>query len=242
MKMTSADVENLRAAFSIARTAGIDAVVITGGLVRGIAPTAKMALISPANVSFDESFKIGIGRIAELEKRLMVFQGSELTIEGKTNDANDVSVLTIMAGKTKLQFRCTAEKLIKYPKGNEDPEVATLTLNRIEVQQLARAVKTLQAETLTLAIGRDMVVKFECSSPTNEAFATELATVADFKDDPQAIVHIYEGDRLATVLDAAARDSEEVRIVVGEFGSLTLTIKGHTLVALPEANQEDDDE
>jgi hypothetical protein len=31
-------------------------------------------------------------------------------------------------------------------------------------------------------------------------------------------------------------------MVLGELGSLTISIKGHTIVALPEANQEDDDE
>ena len=241
MKMTSADVEQLRAAFAVCRTAGIDAVVITDNQVRGIAPTAKMAIISPVKLSFDSTMKIGIGRIGEFEKRLAIFSG-EIDIDGKVNDSNEVSVLTMKSGRSTIQFRCTAERMIKYPKSNDDEPVCTITASKTEVAQLARAVKTLGAETLTLAIARDAGVKFECSSPTNEAFASELSKPAEFENDPQGIVHIYEGDRFATVLDAAARDADEVSIVLGELGSLTLMIKGHMLVAVAEANQEDDDE
>jgi hypothetical protein len=241
MNLTNNDVEQLRAAFQICRVAGIDAVVVTDNQIRGVTPSTKMAVISPASFSFDSTIKLGIGRIGEFEKRLNIFAGA-VEGEGKLNDANEVSVITLGAGRSKVQFRCTSERLIKYPKANDDDVVATITAKKSEVQQVSRAVKTLGAEQLTLAIGRDGAVKFECSSPTNEAFATEFDTKAEFESDPQGIVHIYEGDRFATVLDAAARDAEEVTMVLGELGSLTISIKGHTVVALPEANQENDDE
>ena len=244
MKLSVAEVDQLRSAFAIARTAGIDAVVITEGLVRGMSPTAKMALISPVNLELDQSIKIGIGRINELDKRLAIFGADTPTAELKLNDKNEVQVLELIttSRKTKVQFRCTSEKMIKYPKANEDEPVLTITAAQAEVAQIARAVKTLGAELVTLAVGRDKSVRFECSSPTNEAFATVLDAPAAFESDPQAVVHTYEGDRLATVLDAAAREAKEISLIVGEFGSVTLTIKGHVLVAMPEANQEDDDE
>lgn len=241
MKMTQTDVEQLRSAFAVCRTAGIDAVVITDNKVRGITQTAKMAIISDVKLSFDPTLKIGIGRIGELEKRLAIFT-SDVSIEGKVNDNNEVSVLTIAAGKSKVQFRCTSEKMIKYPKSNDDPAVCVITATKAEITQIARATKTLGAEALTIAIGRDSTVKFECSASTNEAFGTALDAEASFVDEPQAIVHIYEGDRFATVLDAAAREADEVSLVLGDFGSITVSIKGHTLMAMPEANQEDDDE
>jgi len=241
MNLTNNDIEQLRTAFQICRVAGIDAVVVTDNQIRGVTASTKMAVISPASFSFDPEAKIGIGRIGEFEKRLNIFAGA-VEGEAKLNDSNEASVITLGAGRSKVQFRCTSERLIKYPKSNEDEVVVTVTGKKTEIQQVARAVKTLGAEQLTLAVTRAGGVKFECSSPTNEAFATELEATAEFENDPQGIVHIYEGDRLATVLEAAARDAEEVTIVVGEFGSLTISIKGHTVVALPDANQEDDDE
>jgi len=44
------------------------------------------------------------------------------------------------------------------------------------------------------------------------------------------------------VLDAAARDVDELDLVIGAFGSITISMKGHTLIAMPEVNEEDDDE
>lgn len=244
MKMTVADVEQLRSAFAVCRTADLDSVVVTENMVRGLATNSKRALISPVNLSFDSALKIGIGRIGELEKRLAIFGTDTPTAEGKLNDSGEVAVLELISTnrKTKVQFRCTSERVIKYPKANDDEPVASFSASKDEIGQIARAVKTLGAEFLTIAIGRDSSVRFECSSPTNESFVTVLEKEAVFENGQQAIVHIYEGDRFASVLDAAAREVKDVEIVLGEFGSLTLSIKGHVLVIMPEANQEDDDE
>jgi len=241
MKLTANDIENLRSAFAVCRIAGIDAAVITEGKIRGAAPSFKMAIISDVGFSFDPEIKIGIGRISEFEKRLSIFAGN-VEGEGKTNDKNEVSMLTMKVAKSSIQFRCTSEKLIKYPKENNDLAVCTIRASKAEIAQISRAVKSLAAETLTIAVGRGGIVRFECSAPTNEAFSTELAAEALFVNDPQGIVHIYEGDRFASVLDAAARDVEEIEFSLGESGSISLPIKGHLLIAVPNADQENDDE
>ncbi len=241
MKMTIDDIEQLRSAFAVCRIAGIDAVVVTDNRIAGVASSNKMALISNLNFSFDPTLKIGIGRVAELEKRLSIFTSTP-DIEMTVNDRNEASLLTISSGKSKIQFRCTAERLVKYPKSNEDEDLCVIKISKAEVSQITRAVKTLGAEALTLAIGRDNSVKVECLSPTNESFATLLEASSDFIDAPQAIVNSYEGDRFTTVLDAASRDSESLDLVIGAFGSITISMKGHTLIAMPNVNQEDDDE
>lgn len=241
MKLSTDDVEKIRGALAVCRAGSVDAVVITDNKIRGVAPSSKLAIISSLHLSIDPTIKIGIGRLAEFEKRLSIF-GGNVTIEGKTNDNNEAIVLTLAAGKSKVQFRCTAERLIKYPKENADEPVAIVKANKGEVAEISRAIKSLGAETFTIAVGRDGSVKVECSSPTNEAFATQLQLDAEFENDPQSLVNIYEGDRLATILDAAARDTDEVVLVIGELGSITLQLKGHELVALPNVNQEDDDE
>lgn len=242
MNLSSKDVDQLRSAFAVCRIAGIDAVVVTDNKVRGITPTSKQLILSEVDLSIDPSIKIGIGRIGELEKRLSVFGTEALDIVGKMNDNGEVTVLTIGAGRSKLQFRCTSEKMIKYPKANHDEPVARITATKDEIQRLARAIKTLGAETVSLGIGRDSSVKFECVSPTNESFVTSLEASATFENDPQGIVHIYEGDRFATILDAAAREMDPIELVLGDVGTLALKIRTHEVVIMPEANQEDDDE
>lgn len=241
MKLTLDDILQIRSAFAVCRIADIDAVVITDNKIRGITQTSKMAIMSDVSLSVDPKIKIGIGRIDELEKRFGIF-GENVNVEGKVNDKDDVGLLTISTGKSKLQFRCTSERMIKYPKSNEDPVMVVVSLAKAELAELTKAVKTLGAEHLTLKITKDGYVGFECSSSTNEVFSTQTTKLAEFEGDPQAIVYIYEGSRLATVLDAASRDVEEVDLVIGEFGSITLGIKGHTMLILPDSNNEDDND
>ena len=241
MKLTESDVAQLRAAFSSARIAGVESVFITENLVRGITLNTRSAIITPVKLSIDSAVKIGVGRMAELEKRLNIF-GTEATAELKLNDKNEVTVLDIRSGKSKIEFRCTSERMIKYPKTLEDTELCKLKITKDEASQISRAIKSLSAQSITLAIGRDSGVSFECSSDTNEAFSVEIEAKAIFENPAAAAVHIYDGDRFSTVLDAAARDADAV-VTLGElFGSLTFDVKGHTLILMPIADHEGDDD
>lgn len=241
MKMTKADVDQLKIAIAVCRIADIDSVMITDNKIRGVAASGKMAILSKAVFTFDPTIKLGIGRLSEFEKRLSIF-ANETTIEGRLNETDEVSLLTIASGKSKVQFRCTSERFIKYPKSNDDAEKCVVNVSKVEINQIARAAKTLAAETLTLAVDKLGNVKFECSSPTNETFISEINSKAEFVNDAESCVHIYSGSLLASVLDAAARDIDDLNIIVGEFGSITVSLKGHTILAMPETNQENDDE
>jgi hypothetical protein len=241
MKLSRPDIDNIRAALVVCRAAGIESVVITDNKVRGTTPTTKVSIISDVPLSFDSKLVIGIGRVDDFASRLALFP-TDIAIEGKENDTGAVSLLTITGGRSRIQFRCTAERLIKYPKANNDEAVAYVKASKGEVQQLVRAIKTLGSETFVLAIGRDGIVRLESTSPTNETFAMELAEPVVFESDPQGVVHTYEGGRVASTLDLAVREVDDVTLIVGEMGSLTFTAGGQTMVAIPDANQEDDDE
>jgi hypothetical protein len=241
MNLSSSDLSQLRDAFAICRVAGIDAVVVTDNMIRGITTTSKFAILSPINLSIPAKIKIGIGRIGELEKRLSVFADA-VSAELKLNDNDEVTLMTLRSGKSSIQFRCTSERLIKYPKQNDDEPAVTIEATKAEVSQVARAVKTLGAETVTVSVSRAGVVKFECSAPTNESFIEELSRPATFENDVFGVVHTFEGDRFASILDFAARESSDVPIVIGVDGSLTLSVKGHVVVVIPNSNGSDGDD
>jgi hypothetical protein len=241
MKLTHEDLLRIRSAFSVCRSGGIEAVVISEGQIRGISVTGKAAIISKLGVSTGDT-RIGVGRISDLEKRLGIFTG-EILAEGTVNQNNDCSLLSIKAGRSSIQFRCTAEKFIKYPKSMSDDAVCSFSMSKSEVQQLARAVRTLGAEIITFQFKKtDKSIHIESTSATNETFKTVLEGSADFEGEAQNIVHTYEGNCLSTMLDSAARDADAVDAVLGEAGSLTIIINGHTMVMMPEANNEGEDD
>jgi len=238
MKTIQTDIDELKSILAACKIVGVDGIVIHEGQARGAKPSLDAAILSPANFSFSSDLRIGIGRCGELEKRLNIFSGP-VDIEGKVNDAGDVSMLTLSSGKTKVQFRCTSANLMKYPKKNEDQPVVMITFSKAEVQQANRAVKTLGAENIVIQVTRAGVVNLECFDASNDKFTIELAKAAEFVEDAEGVVQTYLGGLLVDVLDAACKDSEETTIVLGEAGSITATAKGHTLLIMSQINGEE---
>jgi len=283
MKLTPKDIESLKSALAATRVVGVEGVVFNDGKVMGARISLDAAIISPCEMSFDSSFRLGVGRVDELEKRLALFDtqdyhhwvqntdgswncskcsrfsktnvgidGNNMTagktcpvnaqfqIEGKVSDAGDVSLLTISMGKTKVQFRCTSAALMKYPKKNNDPAFAVVYLSRAEAQQASKAAKSLKSDRLLLQVGRDGNVRLECVDSSNDRFEIELAKQADYMDEADSAVHSYIANVLTDVLDAAAKDAEEISLILGADGSITTTARGHELIVFPQINGEEE--
>ena len=66
-----------------------------------------------------DDVKIGVGRVDELLSRLAAFDGA--TADITVNPQNEASIITIKATRSKLEFRCTAPRMIAFPKQNDDP-------------------------------------------------------------------------------------------------------------------------
>lgn len=156
-----------------------------------------------------------------------------MTIEGKENEAGDVSVLTITSGKSKIQFRCTSVAIMQYPKSNDDTPIAIISLKRDEVQQIVRSVKALGSESVTVQVTRSGVARIECVDVNNDKFETELSTQVKYVDEETSLVQSYSANLFVNLLDHAVKEVEEAEIVVGEIGSMTAKIKGHSLVIFP---------
>ena len=238
MKFTPKDIEELKTILAACKVIGVDGVVIHEGMARGAKPSLDAAILSIAKLSISEALRIGIGRVAELEKRLAIFPG-EVMIEGKSSDAGDVSLLTLSSGKTKMQFRCTSAALMKYPKLNDDKPFAIIAFNRSEVSQISKAVKTLSSETIVLHISRAGGVTLECVDSSNDKFDIELSKPVEYVEEADSVVQTYLATLLVDVLDAAAKDAEDVTFVLGQSGSITATAKGHTLLVMSQITGEE---
>lgn len=229
MKLTQKDVEEIRTILAACKVIGVEGVVLTNEHAGALRPDHNAAVISSTQIKFADGVSLGIGRVAELEKRLNVFQG-EVEIEGKVNDAGQVALLTLSSGRSKIQFRCTAATLMKDPKANHDPTIFAVTLNKLEAQTLTRAAKTLGAERIMLQVGRNGEVRFECAGAESDKFDVQLSSPAEFIDEAVSEVFAYGAGLAGDVIDAAVKEGDEFTLLIGETGSLTTTIKGKTVV------------
>lgn len=238
MRLSSTEqLDTLKTVLAISRHLNIDALVITAGRVGGASADRQVAIISDVNLGIKPEIKLGIGRIGELEKRLALF-GAEVAIDGKVNDNHDVVMLTLAEGRSKMQYRCTAEKLIKYPKQNEDPPAIVVTLTKGEAVQLVKAIKTLGAETAVLKVARDCTTGFESSDATNEQFALNLETKADFVGDADATVVTYKASNFTSMVELVGRSADKVELIIGEGGSITAVVGGFSVVMMPFVSED----
>ena len=242
MKLNPKDIEELKSILAACKVIGVDGIVITEGRASGAKPSLDAAIISNTNLSISEALRIGIGRVAELEKRLAIFSGN-LEIEGKSNEAGDVSLLTLSSGKSKVQFRCTSAALMKYPKSNDDPVFGRISLSRDEATQLSKATKTLSSETVVLHVARTGTVTLECVDSSNDKFVIELSKPIEFEDEGESMVQTYLAGLLVDVLDAAvkdlSKDDDAVTLTLGEAGSVTAKVKKQTVIVFAQISGED---
>jgi hypothetical protein len=238
MNLTESDVQKLRDILSLCKTVGIDSVVFSGGKVMGAAASKKLAIIAQSGFEqVDIATPMGIGRLVELEKRLSIF-GDSVAISGEVGKSGEIMRLTMAAGKSKAQFRCTATSMIKHPKENADVPLTVVSLSKTEVQQLVKAAKIFGAETIIFKISSAGDVHIECVDSTNDQFSTGTEKNAEFVEEAENVLFTYLVSYLTTVLDVGTKDADSIDLVFGQAGSITVQVRGFTLMIMPNINED----
>lgn len=235
MKFTSSDILELRRALIAANRAGLESFVIHEGQVRGLNAPQNAVIFSPINLSFEQDVQIGVAKTNELEKRLSLF-GDDVLIEGEMNDAKKMRRLTIKGKSGKVDYRCTDARLIVYPKTNSDDPFAVVTLLKPEIALLAKGSKLLAGETIAVQVRRDGSVHIECVDMNNDRFELDLETKADFVDEENAFVHLYDAGSKGTligILEYLAKDNDSVSLVFMRSGNVGFKLLGFDMLAIP---------
>jgi hypothetical protein len=241
MNFSPSDVDELRGILALCKTVGIDGCVLAGGKVMGAMSNKKVAIISETKLSIDPAIPVGIGRLSDLEKRLGLFSGP-VSITGDVAKNGEIGRMTIAAGKTKAQFRCSATSMVLHPKENQDPGMVVVTMSKAEVSTLTKAAKIFGAETIIFKISSAGDVHIECVDSTNDQFSTGTEKPAEFIDEAETILFTYAAPYLNTVLDVGVRDlkrdDETIDLVFGQAGSITTLVKGYSLLVMNEYNED----
>ena len=241
MQISEKNVNQIQTAVNVCRILGIEGVMISEGQIRGTKSSLDAAIISPLDIGLDENIKIGIGRVDELVKRLGVFEKSN--IELKLNDRNECSVLTIGTGRSKMQYRCTASSMLRFPKSNDDIPMAEIVLTADEVKHLVKAVNTMGSEYVVFQLTRKGEVNVEATDPsTNDVFSFVLETPGEVLGDENSFVFNYLSALTMKALSAAQTGDEPVKLVIGQTGSMTTTIHNHTVFIMAQLGDDEYDE
>lgn len=237
MKLSSSDISAIRTALSVGRIIELQLAVLANGKIMGINDKGDAAIISALTISAP-NLVFGIGRADELTKRLALFnEGVEAEL--KVNHRNEVTQLTFIDGRAKMQFRCTSMALLerKYPQENADTAALRLVISKEEISQLTRAAKVIGAENIVIKVEQTGEVSATASDSNSDRFTMQLDR-AKFIGSSEPVAFAYRADVLTSVMAEAGRDTDIFVMTVGEGGSLTATVRNHTLIIMPQANGE----
>ena len=234
MKLSQTDILKIRGALMAARTAGINSVVLTSGYVAGVHEKHIAAIFSTLELELDPAISIGLAKLTDLEKRLSLF--GEVEVEGELNANNKMCKLAIRGKGGRIDYRCSDERLITYPKSNADEAGIVIKVTKPEVALLSKGAKTLSTEHLTLQIKRDGTVHFECHDTNQDEFQMDLETQAEFIDDVYPYVNPFDvsaGGVFLPLLENMVKEADEAELIVMKTGNINLRVHGHDVFAVP---------
>jgi len=238
MKLSSTDVQHLNNILNTCAIAGIEAVLIDEGVVRGINEGKTAVLISDLNVpAFPQ--KVAFTRLSSLRNRIALFSDS-LVIDAKESDRGEINSLEMASGKSKAQFRCTPTMLVKPPKIINDEDFVRLTFSKDELKTLLNASKVMGSKKIAIMIKSSGEVSFSASDESNDVFTSSVDAEAEFINDASTIYHDYPTDILSAVLKKASDDFDTLVIIMGEAGTMTVKVNGHNVTVLPMISDNDD--
>lgn len=238
MKLSSTDVQHLNNILSTCAIAGIEAVLIEEGVVRGINEGKTAVLISDVNVpAFPQ--KVAFTRLSSLRNRIALFSDA-LVIDAKESDRGEINSLEMSSGKSKAQFRCTPTMLVKPPKIINDEHFVKLTFAKDELKTLLNASKVMGSKKIAIMIKSSGEVSFSASDESNDVFTSTVDMEAEFINDASTVYHDYPTDILSAVLKKASEEFDTLVVVVGEAGTITVKVSGHNVTVLPMISDNDD--
>jgi hypothetical protein len=241
MKLSNTDLQNLHAVLVTCGIADIDGVQLDDGWARGANAEGSCLIISNQQVPKLGGNKAGIVYLSKLRQRLELFMTNgafddSVAVEAKASErVAEVAQLIITRGRDKLEWRCAPASMVKAPKGVNDEAAALLTVNRQQLKLLLDGLRLIDASRLVLAVRPDGTATFQIAGPSENLVITNDAPAELIGELDQSMVHYYLPKVLSSVLRAAG---EEVTLAVGLQGTITVIVRGHTLILMPQVGAE----
>ncbi len=235
MKLNNDDILKIRSALLACKVAGLDSVVISNGMLRGLGDKQHGAVFSEMKLSIDPTIEIGISKLGELEKRLSLF-GEEVSVELELTDAKKARKLTVKGHLGKIEFRCTDSKLIKYPKENNDEAMAAISFTKPEIALMVKGTKVMGAEQIVVQVKRGGGVHVESLDQNNDRFELAASLPVEFFNEEYPSVNSFDTSSNGVfigMLEHAAKDSDVVTLVLTKAGQFRITAYGYDLLAIP---------
>jgi hypothetical protein len=241
MKLTPEATKALDTLLQTANAVGIEKLIIGNGLIRGADEKKTVAVVTDKGVPDLDGKSMTINRIKQFLQRLNLAKSQgELQLEATVApNGADVSLIEIVGGKSKSQFRCASLEAVKgVPKGMSDPAVWVLKVASKMVPIISQAEASLDATGVTLASKDGKTVSVELVDTVNkDVVSIELEDEATWIGSGNAatsFVNKYTTKALLGLLREASKDAgDTIELRVGQGGLLMINVAGVAFCTLP---------
>lgn len=232
------DVSKLGIVLHVANIAGFESLILEEGRVRALNESKTCALVASEGGPVLPQ-KMGLSRLSALRSRLELFSAEGLQINAVESSRSEIAQLELSSGKSKAQFRCTSTALISAPQSINDEPAAVLSVSGQEIKLLLDAVRAMGSKLVRIAVNENGRVKIEVSDSTNDVFSAELESAAEFINSSDSNTFSYSTDVLCPIL-RACNDRTATDLVIGEKGTLSVSLLGFPLTLLPQISDMED--
>ena len=241
MKISNTDLQNLHNLLVTCGVGGIDQVVLDDGWARGVNPDGTCLIVSNQQVPKFGEYKAGLSYIGKLRQRLELFApGGQIPDDVSVSvvlseRVPEVTRLVLSRGRDKLEWNCSPASMIKAPKGVNDEAACIISINKQQLKLMLDGLRLIDVGRLVLSVRPDGTTTFQIAGSGENLVITNDTNAELVAELDQSMVHYYQPAGLAAVLRAVG---EEATLAVGLGGSITVIVRGHTLIVIPQAGAE----
>lgn len=240
MKLTPEATTALDNLLQTANAVGIEKLIIGNGLIRGADEKKTVAVVTDKGVPDLEGKSITVNRIKQFLQRIQLAKAQgALSLEATVApNGVDVSLIDIVGGKSKSQFRCASLEAVKgVPKGMSDPAVWSVKLPSKMVALIAQADASLDSTGVTLASKDGKTVSVELVDTVHkDVVSLELEDEATWIGTGTAgssFVNKYTTKALLALLREASKNGDVLELRIGQGGLLMIDVAGVAFCTLP---------
>lgn len=226
MQLSQKTIDYIDKVTSVAQISGIDALVFRKDIVSGKDETPAVVLIQKDDIPDFEFTELAIIRIPYFRQRMDAVKatGKAFTVDYQAAQG----LITFAAGRTKAEYRAGNPVAVRPPKGLNDPTAFKFTIEDDLCSVISRAASAYPS--------KDPIVTF-----TSNGTEVELAIADDESNDnfTTLVSSDLQGNGALSVryslktLLPLLKQHDGKELVIGQKGTLALTIKGINVQLIP---------
>lgn len=178
-KLTKEVLDYIEAVVAVARTAGIDNIIIEEDRVRAMDDDKTVVILQTENVPKLPFGSIGLTRVGTFSTRYEIAKAAkDFVVEATIDDTSDsepsfVRALLLKGKGVKIDYRCANPKTIQAPKALNDAITHRVKMNADAVQMLTKGQAAMTADEVVF-VGKEGDVALEIKDNSGDALAYDI--------------------------------------------------------------------